>query len=189
MQQDSTVENRTRARLRALRLDRQWSLDDLARRSGISASTISRIETGNRRLGLDQLVPLARALGVAVEELLEPDAGDEDVLIRPDTRRIDGATIWTLGPPRDGRTVVKVRYPTARTRPATRTHPGRDWLYVMSGTLWFALDDRDLFVPEGRAADFKTTVPHGFGGRGGPVEVLMIFDSAGERSHVGNAHP
>jgi hypothetical protein len=69
-------------------------------------------------------------------------------------------------------------------------HAGHDWVYVLSGTLWLVLDGRDLYVPEGRAAEFSTRVPHGFGGAGGPAEALMIFSGQGQRTHAdGHSHP
>src|SRR5690606_11504716 len=67
------VEDTARHRLRSLRLARGWSLDELAQRSDLSASTISRTETGRRRLALDHLVTLARALDTTVDELLVDD--------------------------------------------------------------------------------------------------------------------
>jgi transcriptional regulator with XRE-family HTH domain len=183
-QDDSSVEARTRTRLRELRTARGWTLDQLARESGVSASTISRIETGHRRLGLDQLVPLARALGRSVDELVEPAPDDDDIVIRPEPSRIDGRTAWMLGPARDGRYVFKVRFRATKTRPQMGDpHAGHDWVYVLSGTLWLVLDGRDLYVPEGRAAEFSTRVPHGFGGAGGPVEALMILSGQGQRTH------
>jgi transcriptional regulator with XRE-family HTH domain len=185
MWQDSVVvEERVRTRLRSLRTDRGWTLEEMSARSQIAASTISRLETGRRRLGLDQLVPLAAALGTTIEELMQPAPADRDVIIRPEVRHHDGATVWTIGPPLDGRVILRIKYSETRSRPATRTHPGRDWLYVMTGTLWLALDDRDLSVPEGRAARFDTNLVHGFGGRDGPVDVLMIIDGISERSHL-----
>ena len=48
-------------RLRRLRLRRDITLTELASGTGISASTLSRLETGLRRPTLEQLLPLARA--------------------------------------------------------------------------------------------------------------------------------
>lgn len=189
-QDDDSLEAATRARLRELRTARGWTLDRLARASGISASTISRIETGRRRLGLDQLVPLARALGHTVDELLEPPPGTDDVVIRPEPRRVDGRTAWMLGPAREGRVVFKVRCRATKQRPTVAApHPGHDWFYVLEGTLWLVLDGRDIYVPAGHAGEFSTRVPHGFGGAGGPVEALMIFDTQGERVHADLERP
>jgi transcriptional regulator with XRE-family HTH domain len=182
----SRLEETARRRLRSLRLARGWTLDELARRSNIGASTISRIETGHRRLAIDNLADLARALETTVDELLD-DADEEDVVIRP-TRptRDNGATYWMLTKAGDpsGRVVAKVRIPAGRGRPDPRVHPGRDWFYVLEGTARLLLGDREHLVEPGQAADFDTMTPHWIAGYGGPVEVLMIFDHHGEQAHL-----
>lgn len=173
----------TRRRLRSLRLARGWSLDELAKRAHIGPSTISRIETGHRRIALDQLVALARALGTTVDELLEEQA--DDVVIKPTRNVVDGTTHWLLTRPDDplGRAVTKTRFPVKRNgRP--RVHPGREWLYVLEGTARLVLGEREHLVQAGEAAEFDTMVPHCIAGHGGPVEVLSIFDLHGERAHL-----
>src|SRR3954452_23847403 len=98
-QEDETsdgIEGTARRRLRSLRTARGWSIDELARRAHISPSTISRIETGHRRLALDQLVVLARALDTTVDELLAEDSAGDDVVIRPIRDTAHGATYWML---------------------------------------------------------------------------------------------
>ncbi len=185
MTQDS-AEQVIRQRLRSLRVSRGWSLDELSRRAYIGASTISRIETGHRRIALDQLVALARALGTSVDELLA-ERPDADVVIEPTRTDVDGATHWLLSRPDDptGRVVTKARLP-ARRRGEDRVHPGREWIYVLSGTARLVLGGRELLVEAGEAADFDTMVPHRISGHRGPVEVLSIFDRHGERAHL---HP
>jgi len=182
------VEAVTRQRLRSLRLARGWSLDELARRAHIGPSTISRIETGHRRIALDQLVTLARALGTTVDELLD-DGSPDDVVIKPSRNVVDGATYWLLTRPDDplGRVVAKSRLP-ARRRGEPRVHPGREWLYVLDGTARLVLGGREHLVRAGEAAEFDTMVPHVIAGHGGPVEILSIFDRQGEQAHLGGAH-
>ena len=53
------IERVVRTRLRSLRTTLGLSLDELAERTNLSPSTISRIETGNRTISLDVLLPLA----------------------------------------------------------------------------------------------------------------------------------
>ncbi|MDY7103389.1 MAG: XRE family transcriptional regulator [Actinomycetota bacterium] len=182
------LEDTARRRLRSLRQARGWSLDELARRSLIGASTISRIETGNRRLALDQLVALARALGTSVDELLA-DADDADVVIRPARDEVGGRVHWHLNRPNDpsGRVVTKTRIPASKDRPSPRVHPGRDWFYVLEGTVRLFLGDREHLVHEGQAADFDTMTPHWFAGYGGPAEIISIFDRHGEEAHLRDA--
>jgi transcriptional regulator with XRE-family HTH domain len=186
------IEEQVRARLRERRVELGWSIGDLAERSLINTSTISRIETGKRRPGLNHLVPLADALGLSLDELVAPRV-DDDVVIRPDPHHRDGRTWWQLtrneqpGLPR----VFKLTLHDHRSRPPATlpTHPGREWLYVLSGTLRLVLGDHDHLVPAGSTADFATTVPHWLGPAGdGPTELLCIFDQQGERTHLTGAH-
>jgi len=187
MTQEGTIESTARQRIRSLRLARGWSLDELARRSYIGPSTISRIETGQRRLALDQLVSLAHALDTTVDELLADDeAGHDDVVIRPTRDVLRGSTVWMLTRPDDpaGRIVAKMRLPKLTRPPEPRVHPGRDWFYVLDGVAHLLLGDRHHLVETGQAAEFDTMTPHWILGEGGPVEILTIFDHHGERAHL-----
>lgn len=182
------LERLARGRVRSLRLARGWTLDDLAQRCFISASTISRIETGHRRLALDHLGALARALEVTVDDLIG-EADDTDVVIRPAKMHSgSGALVWPLtrGHDPSGRVVAKVRYSASTRRPEPKVHPGRDWFYVIEGTARLVLGEREHLVQAGQAAEFDTLTPHWIAGYGGPVEILMIFDRHGESVHL---HP
>ncbi|PJJ77940.1 XRE family transcriptional regulator [Sediminihabitans luteus] len=176
-----------RHRIRALRVARGWSLDALAARCDLSPSTLSRIETGHRRIALDQLVPLARALGTTLDQLVE--AADDAVVIRPHRHEARGTTVWTLASEQGpwGLTVARMRI-TAPPPPAGSAglgvHPGRDWFTVLSGTAVLRLGDRTLVVEEGSSAEFSTMTPHAFGALGDPVEILVILSRDGEHAHL-----
>jgi transcriptional regulator with XRE-family HTH domain len=177
-----------RKRIRGLRVARGWSLDDLAGRCLLSPSTLSRIETGHRRIALDQLAPIARALGTSLDQLVE-GADDDDVVIRPRRDVVRGVTTWSLTRDRGphGVSVTKMRF--AKPGPLLpldelRVHPGRDWFTVLSGTARLQLGDRSIRVATGQAAEFSTMTPHAFGADEGPLEVLSIFDHDGERAHL-----
>ena len=73
------IEEMVRTRLRSLRTTLGLSLDDLADRTQLSPSTISRLETGKRTISLDVLVPIARALQVDLDSLLNV-SGDDDIV-------------------------------------------------------------------------------------------------------------
>lgn len=185
MSQDIPLEDTLRTRLRSLRRARGWSLDELAGRTNLSPSTLSRLETGRRRMAIDQLVTLARALDTTVDELLAEDSG-EDVVIRPRRDTAGGTTFWLFTDPDDasGRVVAKMRIPRRTRLPEPRVHRGRDWFYVLKGTLRLRLGSREVLVRAGQAAGFDTMTPHSMGGHGGPVELLSIFDHHGERAHL-----
>jgi len=184
MTQDGELDALVRQRIRGLRQARGWSLDELAARSHLSPSTLSRIETGHRRIGLDQLAGLARVLGTSIDQLVEAE-DDGDVVIRPHRDEARGRTTWLLTGEGTvpGKTVAKMRI----TQPAgheLKVHPGRDWFVVLAGTIVLRLGERTILVRAGEAAEFSTMVPHAFGSQDGPAEVLCILDHAGERSHL-----
>jgi transcriptional regulator with XRE-family HTH domain len=187
MKQDGDLDALVRQRIRGLRTARGWSLDELAARSYLSPSTLSRIETGHRRIALDQLMPIARALGISLDQLVESGT-DDDVVIRPQRDAARGITTWLLsreGAP-NGMTVAKLRV----TRPVPkdlRVHPGRDWLTVLSGTLILRLGERTIRVEAGEAAEFSTMVPHALTAPEGTAEILAIYDQEGERAHLHGA--
>lgn len=185
---EADLSRMVRQRIRGLRLARGWSLDALAARCHLSPSTLSRIETGQRRIGLDQLVPLARALGTTIDHLVE-SAEDEDVIIRPVPHQEPGLTTWLLTrePHQPGNSMVaKMRItPDRHTGPGhLAVHPGREWFTVLSGTVLLHLGDRRITVETGDAAEFSTMTPHSIGALNGPTEILTIFDHDGERAHA-----
>ena len=177
------IEDIVRTRLRSLRMTLGLSLDDLAARTNLSPSTISRIETGKRTISLDVLLPLAAGLQVGLDVLLEV-SGDDDVVIRPTPSRVEGRTTWALSRPDSSTVAVKMRVEPIATRPSQRVHPGHDWLFVVSGRLLLLLGDREIVVEAGEAAQFATMTPHAFAAIDEPAELLMIFDRDGQRAHV-----
>lgn len=183
MDRIADVEVLARTRLRSLRTTLGYSLEEVAARTNLSPSTISRVETGKRTLSLDVLVPLANALQVSLDVLFEVPT-DDDVVIRP-VEHSDGArTTWPLSRP-DGRTVaVKMRLEPTEVAPHQRVHPGHDWFLVLEGRVRLWLGERRIEVATGEAAEFTTMVPHAITALDGPAELVMIFDREGQRAHV-----
>jgi transcriptional regulator with XRE-family HTH domain len=171
-----------RARLRALRTERGLSQEEVAARAGMAPSTLSRLESGARRLALDHLAPLAGALGVEIGELLAP-AIDPRVHARP--RTVEGVVFHTLSRAAPGGlVVVRMELPAERTIPDLRTHEGHEWLYVLSGRVRLVLGDDELVLDPGEAAEFSTWTPHWLGAVDGPAQALAIFGPQGERVHL-----
>lgn len=174
-------------RLKQLRLRRQVTLSDLAAQTGISTSTLSRLETGVRRPTLEQLLPLARAYGVTLDELVDaPPTGDPRINLRPIATN-DGRTIIPLTRRAGGIQAYKFVLPAGRddVEPELRTHEGYDWAFVLNGRLRLVIGEHDLVLGPGEAAEFDTRTPHWFGATSaGPVEFLSLIGKQGERAHV-----
>ncbi len=172
-------------RLKALRLTRDVTLTALSQATGISVSTLSRLESGQRRANLELLLPLAKAHQVPLDELVgAPETGDPRVHLRPIVRR--GMTIIPLTRKPGGIQAYKHILPAGRLEePNPQVHEGYEWLYVLNGNLRMVLGTRDVVLAAGEAAEFDTRIPHWFGRADGrPVEFLSLFGTQGERMHV-----
>ena len=174
-------------RLKELRQRRNITLNELAAETGISISTLSRLEAGLRRPTLEQLLPLARAYSVTLDELVDaPPTGDPRINLRP-IPTDDGRTILPLSRRPGGIQAYKFILPAERDddRPDLRTHEGYDWAFVLNGRLRLVLGEHDLILEPGEAAEFDTRTPHWFGATSsGPVEFLSLVGKQGERAHL-----
>ncbi|MEV4128073.1 XRE family transcriptional regulator [Nocardia sp. NPDC049707] len=173
-------------RLRALRRERGITLADLATTTGVSESTLSRLESGQRRATLELLLPLARTYDVPLDDLVgAPRTGDPRIHLKPIRRH--GMIFVPLSRRPGGVHAFKMIIPArpAPLEPTPQTHDGFEWLYVLNGRLRLVVGERDLTLPPGEAAEFDTSVPHWLGSAdGGTVELLILFGLQGLRSHV-----
>jgi transcriptional regulator with XRE-family HTH domain len=174
-------------RLRDLRRQRDVTLAELAELTGISASTLSRLESGQRRPTLELLLPLVRAHQVTFDELLDtPTTDDPRVRTMPFTQH--GMTFVPLTRALGGLQAYKLIIPVGQgtgDELEVRTHDGYEWMYVLSGRLRLVLGEHDLVLTAGEAAEFDTRIPHYFGNAGvDPVEIISLFGREGERIHV-----
>ncbi|MCL7378285.1 helix-turn-helix domain-containing protein [Streptomyces sp. 35G-GA-8] len=172
-------------RLRKIRQERGATLSALSEATGISVSTLSRLEAGRRRPSLELLLPIARAHRVPLDELVgAPQVGDPRVRAKPIVR--GNRTMLPLtrqpGGPQAYKVIIQ---PSSDDDCEQRTHEGYEWLYVLAGRLRLRLGEHDVVLGPGEAAEFDTHVPHWFGpASDAPVEFLSLFGPQGERMHV-----
>lgn len=181
------VDLRVRRRLRELRTQSGLTLDEVATRADIDVSTLSRLESGKRRLALDHLPRLAAALSVSTDELLKaPETEDPRVKGGSHTRHL--VTYWPLtrNGPAGGLHAFKIRVSARRRTPpdVLPVHEGQDWFYVLSGRIRLILGERDFIIKPGEAVEFSTWTPHWFGTVDGPAEAIVLFGIHGERLHL-----
>lgn len=171
-------------RLRRVRDERGMTLTELAAATGISKSTLSRLESGQRKPSLELLLPIAEAHQVPLDELVgAPEVGDPRVQFKP--RERNGRVIVPLTRHSAGIQAWKVIIPPSTEQPELRIHEGYEWLYVLSGELRLIVADHDITLQRGEVAEFDTRVAHWFGAAGDePVEVLSLLGLDGERVHL-----
>ncbi|GAA1753700.1 XRE family transcriptional regulator [Kocuria aegyptia] len=160
------------------------TLTALAASTGISKSTLSRLETGQRRPTLELLLPLAQAYNVPLDDLVgAPEVGDPRIRLKP--RRAHGRTVIPLTRQPGGIQAWKIIIPASKDVPEIKTHEGYEWLYVLSGRMRLILGDHDLILAAGEVVEFDTRVPHWFGStETQSAEILSLFGGQGERMHV-----
>lgn len=176
-------------RLKGVRTQRGMTLMKVEEATGISKSTLSRLETGKRRPTLELLLALSRTYRVPLDDLVgAPDVGDPRIRLKPD--RVKGRTVIPLTKQPDGMQAWKIVIPTSKVDVEPRAHDGHEWIYVLAGHLRLVLGDQDWVLEPGEVAEFGTRVPHWFGSTGQePVEILSIFARPGESMHVRTRPP
>jgi transcriptional regulator with XRE-family HTH domain len=156
------------ARLRKLRGERGWRLEDLAERTGLSRAYLSRLEGGERQPSLSSLFGVARAYDVPFSSLFEPEPEAEDLVVvrasEGETQRgngllysrlSEGGWAFNLQP-------LRVVVPADREGGALYRHEGEQWLYVLSGRLRFGIGEEEVVLGRGDAAHFDADKPHRF---------------------------
>ncbi|GGC13687.1 helix-turn-helix domain-containing protein [Cellulomonas carbonis] len=175
------------ARLRDVRTRQRRTLADVAAATGISVSTLSRLESGSRRATLDLLLPLARTYRVPLDDLVgAPDVVDPRIRPRPVQRggQIHIPLTHPDAPVQAVKLVLPGRDPAEPVR--ARRHEGYEWFYVLSGTVRLELGGVVTVLGAGEAAEFDTRVPHAIlnDDEHRAVELLALFSPQGERIHV-----
>ena len=104
-------------RLKNVRVQRGITLTDVSERTGISTSTLSRLENGQRRPSLELLLPLAQAYRVPLDELVgAPEVGDPRIRLKP--RQVSGRTVLPLARGPHGVQAWKIIIPKGQSTPA-----------------------------------------------------------------------
>ncbi|MGE4427153.1 MAG: helix-turn-helix domain-containing protein [Solirubrobacteraceae bacterium] len=186
-QAQEPIDARVRRRLRELRTERGLTLQQVAEAARIDLSTLSRLESGKRRLALDHIPALAAALAVSTDELLAAEP-PRDPRVRGRPRTHDGMTMWPLShqDAAGGLQAFRITISARRTTPPVElpVHEGHEWLYVLEGRLRLLLGTQDHTIDPGDAVEFSTWTPHWFGATDGPVEVIGFFGAQGQRTHL-----
>ncbi len=174
------------ARLRELRQHSGMTLEQLSVETGISTSTLSRLESGHRKPTLELLLPLADAYNVSLDEIARvPVDEDPRVEQKPFTQR--GITFVPLTRNGRGLQAYKLILPgqSKAGKIKQTVHDGYEWVYVLTGHLRLLLGKSELVLGPGEVAEFDTRVPHAMASAGpGRVEIISLFGRQGERMHV-----
>jgi transcriptional regulator with XRE-family HTH domain len=168
-------------RLRELRQARGWSLQELASRTALSKTFLSRLETGDRQASIAAVLTLARVFGASLASMFESDLAVEPCVIvraaEAASKSVDGLTYTALSNAENFFNIQPMRLVISPRRrgQAHYQHEGEEWLCVLSGRLRLSLDGRACDLGPGDAAHFDSRLPHRLSARGpGEAEVLLV---------------
>jgi transcriptional regulator with XRE-family HTH domain len=171
------------ARLQDLRLQRNWTLQELAERSGLSKAFLSRLETGDRQASIAAVLTLSRIFGVSLASLFESEpATDPCVIVRAEEaveQKVNGLAYVPLS--RAGRFLslqpIRVRISRFRHGEEHYHHEGEEWFYLLSGSLTLSLAGKTYDLEPGDAAHFDSRLPHRLIARGPKDAELLLVAS------------
>ena len=177
-------------RIRSVRTDRQLTLEQLAERTGLTKSVLSKFENFRVTPSLGALGNIAEALGVTMSELLDGvDEKPRMVVVRKDER---------LPLERD-RPASRIRYnalahkrrdkvmepfllevPTGVARSRRLAHEGEEFIMVLSGSIDYEYGDERLRLDVGDCMYADGSVEHTLNNPGDDTaEVLVVWVSGG----------
>jgi transcriptional regulator with XRE-family HTH domain len=167
--------------LRDLRQTRNWSLQELASRSGLSKTFLSRLETGDRHASIAAVLTLARIFGVSLASMFETQIAREPCLIvrasESTSHSAHGLTYTPLSNADRFFSLQPIRLIVSPKRKGNEHyhHEGEEWIYLLSGRLTLSLAGNTYDLEPGDAAHFDSRQPHRLIARGTQdAEVLLV---------------
>lgn len=163
-------------RVRAARLARDLTLEEVVSRTDFTVSWLSKLENGQLTPSLEGLVKLADVLECGVDDLVEGlSTPPRHVVVRAGQGRVDssrngkpGAAIEHLADQWRGRTMQPtiVHLPASERQPIFKSHEGQVFILVLDGDVRFDYGDEVILLASGDSVYFDATIPHGMAARG-----------------------
>ena len=171
-------------RLRGMRQRREWTLQELSARSGLSVGMLSQIERGVSSPSIRSLQKLAEIFAVPIGWFFSDPGttpqGPTWVLRRAQRRVLDlsakGITKELLSPEGDGK--IELMLITIEAGGSSGEmpyqHAGEDAGTVLEGSLDLEVDGAASHLQAGDSFRFLSTLPHRFGNRG-PLRCVVLW--------------
>jgi quercetin dioxygenase-like cupin family protein/DNA-binding XRE family transcriptional regulator len=175
------------ARLRNLRLQRGWTLEELAARGGLSKAHLSRLESGERQASIAVILTFSRVFNVSLASLFESPAPAQSSMTTPPcvvmraSDQVENMTNGLKYAPLSnaGRFFnlqpLRITISPSRSGSEHYHHDGEEWIYVLSGKLTLSLAGKTYDLEPGDAAHFESRLPHRLIARGDQdAQVLAV---------------
>lgn len=169
--------------IRDRRAARRMTLGDLAERSGLSLSFLSRVERGQAQTSVGNLIRIADALGGSIHDLIGPPAtADRGFTVFRSAEAapmaIPGSSYrWTpvsSGGPGRSIEATLLELPSAGSADTRFSHPGEEICFVLEGRVRFTVGESAVVLAAGDAVHLRSDIPHTAAADGAPARVLMV---------------
>ena len=157
-------------RIHQYRLQNQFTLQELADKTGYSKGYLSKVEKSSKAPPVATLSVIARELGVSVSVILGEEALDDSIcLVRENERMLMAKTGEEFGYayealanpyPNKHMEPFVLTYPSDEALKHTFQHDGEEMLFVLQGKIRFKYANRELVLEEGDCVYFDSGTPH-----------------------------
>ena len=175
------------AQLKALRGQREWTLEQLSKSTKLSEPYLSRLESGARQPSLAALITLARAYRLPLRALLSSQARSRALcaIVRAGAsglREANGLRYRAISGSGQLNTLQAIRVSVSPNRRDSgfNQHDGEEWIYVLSGRLKLIFENEEQFLRVADSAHFDARIPHRLAAVGSrPAELLLVAAASG----------
>jgi quercetin dioxygenase-like cupin family protein/DNA-binding XRE family transcriptional regulator len=149
-----------------MRESRDWTLEVLSEKTGLSKAYLCRLEGGERQPSLAALGEIAKALGVSIAELFEhPDETADCVVVRGGSsspQTANGLSFVSLSSTTKPFNIhpIRVTIPAERPGGESYQHDGEEWLFVAEGRVKVSVNGSEHILESGDSAHFDSRLPH-----------------------------
>jgi transcriptional regulator with XRE-family HTH domain len=190
------IESKIGRRIKASRINKKFTLEQLADQTGFTKGYLSRIENSEKSPPLDTLGIIARVLGITISFLVGEEEqkaslgmvkkGERPLIARKGTAFEYSYEAVAHTFPNKKMEPFILTLPLRPKKKTTSQHEGEELLFVLEGTMKFLHGNREYIVEEGDCIYFDSSFPH-FGESVGRKEAkcfMVIYTPPAEEGRL-----
>lgn len=166
--------------IKRLRKLREWTLEQLASASGVSAGLLSQVERGQGNPSFNTLVQVSHALGIPVARLVAGEQMSSPVVRREERRRLNlgdkELVLAEMLTPRLDSALEAIRIvtePGYSTKDTPFVHEGEEFGIVLEGTHAVNVGGAHYVLRAGDSISYSSTIPHWYENPGEVTSVSL----------------
>ena len=171
-------------KIKTIRTEKGWSLQELAEKSGISAAGIHKIESNGIIPTITTMMKIADSLGKKVSYFIEEEGEQEDALFVPSRKREPiftfkrGLSLQGISAKKYGDFIMTAAYAVAEVGASSgkkpMSHRGEELVYCLQGKMEFRVKAKSFILNTGDSLHFRTHLEHSWKNTGG-VQARLIW--------------